>query len=94
MNKPSLGMIPIFMAGDKQYFWHASELRKQLNLELVFFGGNPLEKTGFKTEFAGAKENAGRPYDISFDQKLSLVKYYSKEFLLSPKYLICPFSIL
>jgi hypothetical protein len=87
MKRPNLGMIPIFMAGDKQYFWYASKLRKELGLDLVFFGGNPLEKTGFKTEFAGVRESTPRPYDIPVTGKLGLASFYGKEFLLSPKYI-------
>jgi len=87
MRRPSLGMIPLFMAGDKQYFYHLARLRKQLGIELAFLGGNPLEKTGFKTGFAGVKESAGRTYDISVLKKARIALYYGKQFLMNPGYL-------
>ena len=56
-KRPELGMIPLFMAGDKAFFYHARKLRKEVGAELVFFcGGNSLETTHFKFEFSGIKD--------------------------------------
>ena len=87
LKKPSLGMIPLFMAGDKQYFYYAHKLRKQLGVKLVFLGGNPLEKTNFKTGFCGVKEAGRRPYDIPLKGKLQMVLYYLKQFIINPSYI-------
>ncbi|MCC7483950.1 MAG: hypothetical protein IT529_03080 [Burkholderiales bacterium] len=88
LRRPSLGMIPLFMAGDKQYFWHLERVRRQFGVTLAFLGGNPLEKTGFKTGFAGVRETAGgRTYDLPVARKLQVARYYGAEFLLNPAYL-------
>lgn len=88
LKKPSLGMIPLFMAGDKQYFYYLEQVRKQLGVELAFLGGNPLEKTGFKTGFTGVQENiTGRTYDISTARKVQIISYYLRQFISNPSYL-------
>jgi hypothetical protein len=89
LNKPHLGTIPLFMAGDKQYFYYASKLRKQYNLPLLIMGENYFEKTGFKIEFTGAQqEQKGyMSYHISTKSKLKMLGFYAKEYLLNPAYL-------
>ncbi len=88
LKRPSLGMIPLFMAGDKQYFYYLDMLRKRFDVQLAFLGGNPLEKTGFKTGFAGVRENvSGRTYDISLMRKIHIAMYYAGQFLTNPAYL-------
>ena len=37
LRKPELGMIPLFMAGDKAFFYHANQLKKQTGIDLVIF---------------------------------------------------------
>lgn len=87
MKKPSLGMIPLFMAGDKQYFYYADQIRKQNHLDLVFLFGNPLERTSFKSGFAGVNEKSRRIYNVPVSSKLKLVSYYLGEFVSNPSYL-------
>ncbi|RLB11960.1 MAG: hypothetical protein DRG39_03175 [Deltaproteobacteria bacterium] len=86
LKKPDLGMVPLFMAGDKQYFYYADKLRKQLGIKLVLLGGNPLEKTDFKSRFCGVKEVARRPYDIPIKGKIQMALYYLKQFIKNPAY--------
>jgi hypothetical protein len=88
LKRPSLGMIPLFMAGDKQYFYYLNKVRNQFNVQLAFLGGNPLEKTGFKTAFAGVHERPGaRTYDISPWRKMQMIGYYLNQFIRNPAYL-------
>lgn len=87
LKKPSLGMIPLFMAGDKQYFYYAQQIQKDYALPVTFLGGNPLERTGFKTGFTGVKEEGGRTYEISAMKKMRLLSYYGKQFVTNPAYL-------
>ena len=59
LKRPQLGMIPLFMAGDKQFFHYATEVSKQTNIPLVIFcGGNNLEITRFKTGFCGVQDKS------------------------------------
>ena len=45
-------MIPLFMAGDK-YFYYCNLIKKQTDIDLNIWGINNLENTDFKTGFAG-----------------------------------------
>jgi len=89
LKKPHLGTIPLFMAGDKQYFHFASELQKQYNLPLLIMGENYFEKTGFKIEFTGARqEQKGyMSYHMSALSKVGMLSFYAKEYLLNPSYI-------
>src|SRR5438128_2400904 len=52
LKRPHLGMIPLFMAGDKQYYYYLKKVREQLGVGLAVLGENMLERTDFKTGFA------------------------------------------
>ena len=51
LKKPDLGMIPLFMAGDKQFFKYANVVKDQANIDLNIWGINFLENTDFKVGF-------------------------------------------
>ncbi len=89
LKRPHLGTIPLFMAGDKQYFYYASKLQQQYNLPLLIMGENYFEKTGFKIEFTSAKqEQLGyMSYHVSLKSKLNMLAFYAKEYLLNPAYI-------
>ena len=89
LARPRLGMIPIFMAGDKFFYSHARDLRRETGIELVIFSsGNDLERTPFKTGFAGVRENnfSNRLFALEFGKKLQLGAYYGAQFLANPRY--------
>jgi hypothetical protein len=89
LERPHLGTIPLFMAGDKQYFYYANVLRKINKIQLVILCENMLETTYFKSGFCGIRPNFGVPhtYTLSFLQKAKLASFYAKEFFLNPSYL-------
>lgn len=88
LHRPRLGMIPLFMAGDKQYFTHAYQLKKQTGIPLLFIGESPYEKTDFKTGFCGLKEKGGQlSYALTSINKLRMMAFYGKEFIRNPRYL-------
>jgi glucosamine--fructose-6-phosphate aminotransferase (isomerizing) len=89
LRRPELGMIPIFMAGDKHFFYYAQKVARDNNIELIIFCVNPLEKTDFKFGFTGSKQKKHTIFyqGVSFGKKLSLASYYLKNFFLEPKYL-------
>ena len=90
LKKPSLGTIPLFMAGDKQFFYFANKLQKQMGLKLLIFSFNPLEQTNFKVGFCGINElgslDKEKHYNLSLINKMKLITYYGKEYLLNPSY--------
>jgi hypothetical protein len=93
LRRPALGMVPLFMAGDKQYLYYSLRLRKQTGIDLIFTCANGLEKTYFKSGFAGVLETPKQPgdmlraYDISLMNKTKVLCYHAKEFLQNPLYL-------
>ena len=91
LHRPELGMVPLFMAGDKMYFYNYRDVARRYGIELMVICGNRFEMTDFKSGFAGVgtrpdTENY-RPYNISSHHKLKLVSYYIKNFILNPRYI-------
>jgi glucosamine--fructose-6-phosphate aminotransferase (isomerizing) len=87
LKRPNLGTIPLFMAGDKQYFYYTDLLKKQNNISIAIMGENPLEKTGFKTGFSGVRQNKNNgfmAYNISTLGKLQMGLFYLKQYILNP----------
>lgn len=89
LKHPSLATVPLFMAGDKQFFYYAQMLKKQMKVDNIVFGMNSLEETQFKVRFAGMKETGkdGVHYNLSTKNKYSLFLRYGKEFLKNPAYI-------
>lgn len=90
LARPSLGTVPLFMAGDKAYFYHLKRVRQQLGIELAFLCENLLERTDFKTGFAGVSpvvHDDEHVYTLPLAHKLALVRYYGRSFVENPRYL-------
>ncbi|UGA54992.1 hypothetical protein [Vibrio sp. VB16] len=90
LKKPDLAMIPLFMAGDKQFYYYAHQLRKQTGVDLFMFAaGNNLERTDFKLAFSGLQGNSGNGIltQISSFNKAKLMGSYGLRFLSNPSYL-------
>lgn len=91
LKKPDLGMIPLFMAGDKQFFWYARDMIRGTGIKLSTFFTNRLEKTDFKTGFLGLKpvdtEMRNSPTTASLSAKAQLFSTYGYRFLSNPRYL-------
>ena len=90
LKRPNLGTVPLFMAGDKQYFYYASMLSKQKKLDLVVLSENLLEVTNFKTGFCGIKPKlveGKKFYALSLSSMFKLLAFYGKEYLLNPSYI-------
>ena len=88
LRRPVLGMVPLFMAGDKQFMWHANRLMNETGLRLMVYSTNHFERTDFKTGFCGvAPFSAGvRLNKMSSVGKLRLAAYYLKNYLINPGY--------
>lgn len=87
LKKPELGMIPLLMAGDKQYFYYAEQVRKANDLTVVLVSENPLELTRFKSGFCGVNEAQNRCFDLPLANKLKLLAYYAGKYLANPRYI-------
>lgn len=89
LKHPELFTIPLFMAGDKQFFYYAQLLKKQMNVGTILFGMNRLEETQFKVKFANIKGTGKNEihYDLSGRNKMNLMSAYGKEFVKNPAYM-------
>jgi hypothetical protein len=89
LKNPELGMIPLFMAGDKFFLYHAYKIKKELGIDLEIWGVNDLENTNFKTGFAGLKPEfeKERIYSISLMNKLKLYGFIGKNVIKNPRYI-------
>ena len=95
LKRPDLGMVPILMAGDKQFYYYFHKVRKQTGIKLfIFCGGYEGEEgTGlFKYGFCnittqGNKNALKRMTGISTSKKLKIMYYYLKQFVMNPAYL-------
>ncbi len=89
LKRPHLGTVPLFMAGDKQFFYFAEKLRSQMRLQTILFSMNPLERTDFKVGFCGIDEGyeKNKHYEPTLLNKLRLASFYGEQYLLNPAYL-------
>jgi glucosamine--fructose-6-phosphate aminotransferase (isomerizing) len=89
LKDPKLGMIPLFMAGDKYFFYYTNEVKKRTGIKLNIWGINYLENTEFKTGFAGLppKFDKKRIYSLSKINQMKLLGYVGGNMLKNPAYL-------
>ena len=91
LRKPEMGMVPLFMAGDKDFYHFGRELRKQYDIDLtVFCSGSLLEQRQFFVGFCGVYEmvtNTARLYNYRLAIKLRLASYYAYQYLTNVAYL-------
>ncbi len=90
LKRPHLGMVPLFMAGDKFFYDIGRQLRRELGVPLVIFcAGSELERTDFKGGFAGVREprHGQRLFAFSTFNKLQIAAFYAGQYLLNPRYI-------
>ena len=92
LKKPDLGMVPLFMAGDKDFYKYGRTLKKQLEIDLtVFCSGQHYEQGNFFIGFCGVKEDmsslTSRAYSYPYKVKFKLASYYILQYLKNPSYL-------
>jgi hypothetical protein len=94
LRKPNLGMVPLLMAGDKQFYYYFHKVRKQTGIKLfIFCGGYEAEegtglfKYGFCNVNQGKNKALSRLTGISFSDKLKIMSYYLKQYLANPAYI-------
>ncbi len=89
LKSPDLGTVPLFMAGDKQYFYFANVVGKQTGCEIVVLCENMLETTHFKSGFCGIapKQGSAHTYTLTLADKFKLATYYAMQYLRNPAYI-------
>lgn len=89
LKNPELGMIPLFMAGDKFFFYYTDKVKKQNDIKLNIWGINSLENTDFKVGFCGVppRFNKKHIYSLKATDQLKLFSFVGKNILKSPTYI-------
>lgn len=92
MKKPHLGMVPLFQAGDKDFFEYGRTLRKEFNIDLTVMGsGHQMEQREFMVGFTGLRQptlhNNPDFYHHPLSVKVNLASRYILEYLKNPAYL-------
>lgn len=79
LKSPHLGMMAMLTAGDKHFFRHVEDIKKQTGIDLNLWGVNPLEVTFFKTGFLGIEPDfeEKRVYSHGLMKQM---RYHSKRF--------------
>ena len=89
LKNPDLGMIPLFMAGDKQFFKYANIIKSQCDIKLNIWGINFLENTDFKVGFCNVPPEWDKEmiYSMNIQRKLKLYSHVLKNIIKNPAYL-------
>ncbi len=92
LNNPELGMIPLLMAGDKQFYYYFHKIREQTGVKLfIFCGGHEIEETPFKYGFCGVDHGVNNVMNcltgITTVNKMKLISYYAMQYLKNPGYI-------
>lgn len=89
LRKPDLGMVPLFMAGDKHFFKIVNDLKRQTGIRLDLWSANPLENTDFKSGLCGIEPDFDkhRVDYLSMGRKARLALYYASRFASNPRYI-------
>jgi hypothetical protein len=89
LKKPHLGMIPLFMAGDKYFYYYVEQVKRQTGIKLNIWGVNPMENTDFKVGFLGVEPDHDKKYiySLSMLRQLKLLRGVGQAILSNPRYL-------
>jgi hypothetical protein len=90
LRKPDLGVIPLFMAGDKQYFYYAEQVQKRTGVSFQIWGNNKLERSDFKTGFCGFDRGGYKDNSLmrmGAWHNARILAYYAKAYATNTAYL-------
>jgi glutamine---fructose-6-phosphate transaminase (isomerizing) len=88
LKNPHLGMISLWTAGDKHFFRHCEDVKKQTGISLNLWGVNPMETTHFKTGFLGIAPSFDNQH-VYNNGLISQAEYQYKrykEYIKNPSY--------
>lgn len=90
IKNPHLGMVPLFMEGDKQCEFYADQTMKKYDIKLMIYcRGNELEKEEFKAGHCGVRDAdpQGVIHNLAVKNKLKLLQFFGWQYLKNPAYL-------
>ena len=89
LRRPEIGMVTLLMAGDKEFYWHARQLRKETGIKLVIFcAGNMIEDAPYKSGLMGVRQDdhGNTLTRMSLRNKIGMLWYFAKNYALNPAY--------
>jgi glutamine---fructose-6-phosphate transaminase (isomerizing) len=88
LKYPDLGMVNLFTAGDKHFFRHVQDIKKQTGINVDLWSVNPMEVTHFKAGFLGIPPDfeEEKVYSNGVSKQLRYQKLRFKAMLKSPGY--------
>jgi len=89
LKKPELGMVTLFLAGDKEFYSHARQLREETGIKLVIFcTGNMIEDAPYKTGLMGVPhiDYGNVLTSMAMRNKLAMLWYHAKQYAKNPAY--------
>lgn len=90
LKRPELGMVTLFMAGDKQVEWYVQETAKKYGCKLILMcRGNQLENEEFKWGYCGGIREGtpgGVIHDLSLKGRVHILSWYFLNYLKNPAY--------
>ena len=88
LKYPDLGMVNLFTAGDKHFFRHVQDIKKQTGINIDLWSVNPMEVTHFKAGFLGVPPDFAeeKVYSNGVIKQLRYQKLRFKAMLKSPSY--------
>ncbi len=90
LKRPELGMVTLFMAGDKEFYSEARKLRKETGIKLVVFcTGNLIEEARYKVGFMGVPQDDDNMVltKMSLRNKRDMLLYFAKNYVRNPAYI-------
>ena len=90
LKRPELGMVTLLMAGDKEFYAHARQLRKETGIKLVIFcTGNMIEEASYKTGLMGFAQDDDNMVltKMSTRDKAAMLWYFAKNYAKNPAYI-------
>jgi glutamine---fructose-6-phosphate transaminase (isomerizing) len=89
LKRPELGMVTLFMAGDKEFYQHAREVRKETGIKLLIMcTGNMIEDAPYKTGLMGVPQDdhGNTLTGMSLRNKIGMLGYFAWNYLRNPSY--------
>jgi len=86
LKQPDLGTIPVLTSVGQQFFYHANQVGKKLDRDLIILCATPLEHTFFKAGFSGIKPSFAQSNNQASD-KVKLALNYFKKYIQNPSYI-------
>jgi glutamine---fructose-6-phosphate transaminase (isomerizing) len=90
LKNPHPGLLPLLMAGDKQFISNAKLIKEEREIEKEIFAFNLHEKTQFKEDFTGVKmwndtDNDSYGEDLGITKQLQMIFFYVKQGIVNPR---------